>query len=78
MILKTAQNSIELRADLVLVDGRPVAKGKVRYFFTDQPAESTDMLEPAVESPKPGQRLIVFCDGEDQPVYQSFPIMEIQ
>lgn len=77
MILKTEQNFIDVQKDLVLVDGRPVARGAIHCFFTDQPAESTETLVLAEDGPRPGQRLVVFCDGEEHPIYQSLPIVAI-
>jgi hypothetical protein len=78
MILKTGEKTIEINQDGVLVDGQQVARGEFSYFFTDQPADSTFHLEPKSQEPVVGMKLVVFQKGEEHPVYQSFPITEIQ
>lgn len=78
MILKTGHITIEVKPNEVLVNGIGLAKGKIRYFFTDQPADSAFHLAPTSSEPKVGFSLVVFVEGEDHPVYHSLPITEIQ
>ena len=78
MILKTGQITIELRPNEILVNDVSLAEGKIRYFFTDRPADSTFHLEPTSDEPKIGLSLVVFVDGEEHPIYHSLPITEIQ
>jgi len=78
MILRTGSITIELRPNEVLVNGVGLSKGKIRYFFTDRPADSTFHLEPTSVEPKVGLCLVVFVEGEEHPIYHSLPITEIQ
>lgn len=78
MILVTEKNTIDVQESQILLDGEVFVKDGFSYFFTDQDSDSTFHLEVGNSDPKVGDRLIVFKDGEEDPVYQSLPITEIK
>ena len=78
MILVTEKNVIDVQESQILLDEEVFVKGDFSYFFTDQESDSTFHLDAGRADPQVGDRLIVFKEGEEHPVYQSFPITEVK